>query len=136
MVRIAAANCFLNDIIRNAAAGRKTTIPCDPGFVYHYVHVDDVAEAIAAALVAPAYPRRSYNVGSGEPLTMPQIAEIAAQAIEGAEIELVPGADDVPDVQMTFDVGRIGHDLNWNPQIRLASGLKNYRDAIVAGRSA
>jgi UDP-glucose 4-epimerase len=130
------ANCFLNDIIRNAESGRLTTIPCDPQFIYHYVHVDDVAEAIAAVLVAPAFPRRTYNVGAGEPLTMPQIAGIAREAIKGADIELVPGADDVPDVQTDFDIGRIGSDLGWRPRLPLSAGLKAYRDAILAGRSA
>jgi UDP-glucose 4-epimerase len=130
------ANCFLNDIIRNAETGRRTIIPCDPEFIYHYVHVDDVAGAIEAVLAAPKFPRRSYNVGSSEALTMPQIAAIAANAIAGADIELVPGADDVPDVQTEFDRGRIGRDLGWRPRLPLAEGLKIYRDAILAGRSA
>ena len=130
------ANCFLNDVIRDAAAGRQTTIPCDPAFVYHYVHVDDVAEAIATALAARSVPRRSYNVGSGEALTMPQIADIASASIEGAVIELVPGADDVPDVQRSFDVGRIGLDLGWHPRLPLAAGLKAYATEIAAGRCA
>lgn len=131
------ANCFLGDIIRNAAAGRTTVIPCDPEFVYHYVHVDDVAEAIVAALAAPlALPRRSYNVGADEPLTMPQIAAIASQVIEGARITLVPGADDVPDVQTDFDVRRIGKDIGWAPRLPLAKGLAAYREAILCGRSA
>ncbi|MBB3458146.1 UDP-glucose 4-epimerase [Rhizobium sp. BK313] len=130
------ANCFLNDIIRNAEARKRTTIPCDPDFIYHYVHVDDVAGAIAAVLAAPAFPRRSYNVGAGEALTMPQIADVAADAIAGADIELVPGADDVPDVQTDFDTGRIGRDLGWRPRLPLAAGLRAYRDAILAGRSA
>jgi UDP-glucose 4-epimerase len=130
------ANCFLSDIIRDADAGRMTVIPCDPEFVYHYVYVDDVAEAILAALVTPSLPRRSYNVGAGEPLTMPEIAAIAAQAIAGARIELVPGSDDVPDVQTDFDVSRIGRDIGWKPRLPLAAGLVAYREAILSGRSA
>ncbi len=66
--------------------------------------------------------RRSYNVGSGEALTIPQIANLAADAIAGADIELVPGADvHVPDVQTDFDIGRIGRDLGWRP-VSAASG--------------
>lgn len=130
------ANCFLGDIIRNAEAGRPTAIPCDPDFIYHYVHVDDVAEAIAAVLVAPRFPRRSYNVGAGEPLTMPQIAAIAEEAIPGARVELTPGADDVPDVQTDFDVSRIDRDIGWKPRLPLAAGLAAYRQAILSGRSA
>lgn len=130
------ANCFLGDIIRNAETGARTTIPCDPSFVYHYVHVDDVVDAIAIALAASSFPRRTYNVGGGEPLTMPQIGTIASAAIEGADIALVPGADDVPDVQTAFDISRIAVDLGWKPRLPLASGLQAYRDAIRSGRSA
>ncbi len=130
------ANCFLGDIIRNAQTGQPTAIPCDPDFIYHYVHVDDVAEAIAAVLVAPHFLRRSYNVGADEPLTMPQIAAIAEEAIAGARVELTPGADDVPDVQTDFDVSRIGRDIGWKPRLPLAAGLAAYRQAILSGRSA
>jgi hypothetical protein len=66
-------------------------------------------------------------------MAMPQIAEIAAGAIAGADTEFVPGADDVPDVQTEFDIGRIGRDLGWRPRLLLAAGLKTIADA--GGRS-
>jgi len=130
------ANCYLGDIIRNAETLDRTTIPCDPSFIYHYVHVDDVVNAIATVLTSPSFPRRAYNVGGGEALTMPQIATIASAAIDGADIALVPGADDVPDVQTDFDISRIADDLGWKPRLPLASGLRAYRNSILAGRSA
>ena len=130
------ANCHLGSIIRNAASGTVTEIPCDPGFVYHYVHVDDVAEALTAALVAPALPARVYNVGSGEAMTMPQIAAVARTAIPASTISLVPGEDDVPDVQTAFDVAAIGHDLGWRPRLMLGDGLQAYAAAIASGRAA
>ncbi len=131
------ANCNLGSIIRDAVAGTETEIPCDPEFKYHYVHADDVAEALAAALKAPApLPGRVYNVGSGEAQTMPEIAAIARTAIPGSIIRLVPGADDVPDVQTAFDVALIGRDLGWHPRLMLGDGLEAYRAAIAAGRAA
>jgi len=130
------ANCHLGSVIRDAAAGRATEIPCDPKFIYLYVHVDDVAEALIVALEAKTLPAREYNVGSGQALTMPEIATIARGAIPDAEVRLAPGADDVPDVQTAFDVSRIARDLGWRPSLDLASGLKSYRQAIEAGRAA
>jgi UDP-glucose 4-epimerase len=50
---------------------------------------------------------------------MPQIAEIARELVPGAMIELVPGADDVPDVQTEFDVARIQRDLSWYARFTL-----------------
>jgi nucleoside-diphosphate-sugar epimerase len=57
-------------MIRDACAGRVTEIPCDPQFIYHYVHIDDVAEALIVGLEAEALPAREYNVGSAQALTM------------------------------------------------------------------
>ena len=123
-------------MIRDAGAGRVTEIPCDPQFIYHYVHIDDVAEALIVALEAEALTAREYNVGSGQALTMPEIAEIAHKAVPGAAVRLAPGADDVPDVQTAFDISRIARDLGWRPRLDLSSGLKFHRQAIEAGRAA
>ena len=129
-------NCHLNTLIRNTARGVETEIPCDPVFVYHYVYVDDVAEAIIAALEAPGLPHREYNIGSGEALTMPAILDAAARVLPDMKARLVAGADDVPDVQTVFDVSRAGLDLAWTPRFRIADGLTRYRDAILAGQAA
>src|SRR6202020_1228127 len=80
------ADCHLGSMIRDAGAGRVTEIPCDPQFIYHYVHVDDVAEALIVALEAEALPAQEYNVGSGQALTMPEIADIARKAVPGAAV--------------------------------------------------
>ena len=130
------ADCHLGTLIRNAAAGRTTEISCDPAFIYHYVYVDDVVGAILAALGAPNLPRRAYNVGSGEALTMPQIVHTAARLLPRMTASLTPGVDDVPDRQTEFDVARIAEDLGWRPRFPLSDGLAAYRDAIAQGRAA
>jgi UDP-glucuronate 4-epimerase len=127
-------NCHLATLVRDAAAGHSTEIPCDPEFLYHYVYVDDVVEALIAALTADAFSFSAYNVGSGEALTMPQIAEIARTAIPGANPTLVAGADDVPDIQTAFDVSRIAADLAWRPRFDLASGLRAHQRALRTAR--
>ena len=130
------ANCHVKALIENSAAGRPTEIPCDPGFIYHYVYADDVAGAIATALESPNLPRRIYNVGSGEALTMPGLLDLARPVLSGLNARLVPGEDDVPDVQTRFDVAAIGRDLAWSPRFDIAAGIDAYRAAIVAGQSA
>jgi UDP-glucuronate 4-epimerase len=127
-------NCHLATLIRDAAAGEMTEIPCDPEFLYHYVYVDDVVEAQIAVLTADEFSFSAYNVGSGEALTMPQIAGIARTAIPGANPTLVAGADDVPDVQTAFDVSRIAADLAWRPRFDLASGLRAHQRALRPAR--
>ncbi len=130
------ANCHVKTLIQDASAGRTTEIPCDPTFIYHYVYVDDVAEAIAVALEAPALSGREYNVGSGEALTMPALVERAGRALPALKAQLVPGEDDVPDVQTRFDVSAIGRDLFWRPRFDMTAGVTAYHAAIAAGQAA
>lgn len=130
------AHCHLGAIIRNADIGRETEIACSPAFPFHYVYVDDVAEAIAAALEADRIPGFAYNVGGGAALTMPNIVAVAERTIPGARIRMVPGEDDVPDVQTAFDLSRARADLGWAPTRDIAEGLTAYAAAIHAGRAA
>lgn len=130
------ANCHLKALIENTEAARPTEIPCDPDFVYHYVYVEDVAEAIVAALKAARLPQRVYNVGSGEALTMPVLLERARPALAGMQASLVEGEDDVPDVQTRFDISAIARDLAWSPRFDMTDGLRAYRAAILAGQAA
>lgn len=129
-------NCILADIIRNDLAGAQTTIPCDPAFMYHYVHVDDVVDAILTVLDAPHLPARRYNVGGGEAMTMPQIVATAEQVLPRARIEMVPGEDDVPDVQTEFDISAIARDLGWTPKVPLARGIGLYADYLTQAAGA
>ena len=125
-------DCVIGTMIRDAAAGRPTVIPCDPEFAYHYVYVDDVADALIAALEAERLPHFEYIVDGGEPMVMPQIAEIARAAIPNARIELIPGADYAPDVQTRFDISRIATDLGWRPRFDLRRGIGAYRRDMPA----
>lgn len=129
------ANCHLNSIIRDSENGVETDVPCEPNFIYHYVYVDDVAEAILVALQADELPHRVYNVGSGEAMTMPSIITAVTAANPHMRARLVPGKDDVPDVQTAFDISRIEKDLNWRPRFNIGAGVAAYRKAILAGQS-
>ena len=80
------ANCHLGGIIRDANAGRVTEIGCTPDFPFHYVYVDDVADAIVTALDAKTIPSPAYNVGGGLALPMPEIAAIARRTIPNADL--------------------------------------------------
>nr|WP_286198789.1 NAD(P)-dependent oxidoreductase [Mesorhizobium sp. BR1-1-16] len=130
------ANCYLGSLIRDAERGEETTIPCDPAFAYHYVYVDDVAAAIAAALESNDLPHREYNISAGAALTMPEIVEAARIAIPQLRAQLVPGRDDVPDIQQAFDITRAAADIGWRPDFDIARGITAYRDAIRSGRVA
>ena len=123
-------DCPIKAMIEDSRAGRLTTVPAAPGFLYHFVWVDDVARAIATALAAPSLPSRACNVGSGEAATMSEIIALARQALPGLRADMIPGADDVPDVQGRFDVSRIEAELGFRPNTRLAAGIPRYAASL------
>ena len=104
--------------------GRPATSrsPAIPAFLYHYVYVDDVAEAIAAALEAPRLPERVYNVGSGEALTMPDTRAAGrsrdSRSSRSARVRRGRCAGPAD----PFDVTAIGRDLGWTPRYPMAGG--------------
>jgi UDP-glucuronate 4-epimerase len=130
------ANCHIGVMIRDADAGRTTEIACGADFPYHYVYVDDVADVLAVALEAEIEPGTAYNIGGPAVLTMPEIATAARRALPGARITIVPGEDDVPDVQTAFDLTLAKQKLGWAPTHDIAEGMLAYAEAIRAGQAA
>lgn len=124
------ANCHIDALIRNTAGDVETELPDDPAFVYHYVYVDDVADALVALLETPRLSRREYNVGSGQALTMPEIVQVATAVLPGMRAKLIPGSDDVPDRQTRFDISAITGDHAWRPRHDLRSGMVSYRAVL------
>jgi UDP-glucuronate 4-epimerase len=130
------ANCYIGTMIRDADAGRMTEIACGADFPLHYVYVDDVAGALAVALEAEVEPGTAYNIGGPAALTMPEIAAVARRILPRARINIVPGKDDVPDVQTAFDLTLAKRKLGWAPTRDIAAGMLAYAEAIRAGQAA
>ncbi len=130
------ANCHIGAMIRDASAGRSTEIACGADFPFHYVYVDDVADALCAALEAPVAPGAAYNICGPAAMTMPEIVAVARRVLPGARIAITPGEDDVPDVQTAFDLTRARQKLGWAPVRDMAAGIQAYAEAISGGRAA
>lgn len=98
----------------------------DPAPRRDYIHVLDVARAIAACLERPGTARqRIFNIGSGSSLSVAELAETLctllpsrpqlqwSQTRRTAEVDEV-----VADIRLARQV------LNWSPRISLETGLK------------
>jgi dTDP-L-rhamnose 4-epimerase len=87
-----------------------------------FVHVRDVAAATAAAL-DHADGVRAYNVGSGTPRTVGELATALAAAV-GGPAPVVTGRYRLGDVRhITADSSRIRAELDWVPRVRFEDGL-------------
>lgn len=123
-------------IFRSAlAAGRAPRVFEDGGQRRDFVHVRDVAAANLAALAwtgeSGAGVSRSFNVGSGTPRTVGELAGGLSEAFSGPE-PVVTGQFRLGDVRhVTASSERLRTELDWSPQVEFADGLKEF--AVGAG---
>ncbi|MFN2560097.1 MAG: NAD-dependent epimerase/dehydratase family protein [Jatrophihabitans sp.] len=94
----------------------------DGGMRRDFVHVRDVAAATVAALHHGGGVR-AYNVGSGTPRTVGELAAALADAV-GGPAPMVSGDYRLGDVRhITADSSRLRAELGWAPQVDFAAGL-------------
>jgi dTDP-L-rhamnose 4-epimerase len=123
------------------AAGRAPRVFEDGAQRRDFVHVRDVAGATTAALEAVAGPGvpggpgalRAYNVGSGTPRTVGQLASALADAYGGPS-PVVTGEYRLGDVRhITASSERIRQELGWRASVPFAEGVAEFA-AAPAGR--
>jgi dTDP-L-rhamnose 4-epimerase len=88
-----------------------------------FVHVRDVARATVLAAEKHSNGVRAYNVGSGTPRTVGEMAAALAGALKGRKPE-VTGQYRLGDVRhITADSSRLRTELDWRPQIEFRDGM-------------
>ena len=107
--------------LERLADGKPTTIFGDGTQSRDFVYVDDVVEAMLAAVRREGGP---YNVGTGEPTTISELHDAAAR-IAGVGAEPSHEEARLGDVHRSvLDVSRIERELGWRPQVSLDDGLQ------------
>jgi dTDP-L-rhamnose 4-epimerase len=88
-----------------------------------FVHVRDVAAATVAACEKHLSGVRAFNVGSGTPRTVGDMARALADALKGPE-PIVTGTFRLGDVRhITADSSRLREELHWSPKVDFADGM-------------
>jgi UDP-glucose 4-epimerase len=101
-----------------------------------YVHVDDVIDGVLLALASPATPFVSYNVATGDYITVREIADLAVECIgtppEEVSYEFTGGnrgwKGDVPIVRLNTDRIRA---LGWRPRYGSHDALRRSMAAML-----
>jgi dTDP-L-rhamnose 4-epimerase len=123
------------------AAGRAPRVFEDGAQRRDFVHVRDVASATVAAIEAVGGPSapggpgalRAYNVGSGTPRTVGQLASALASAYGGPS-PVVTGEYRLGDVRhVTASSDRISRELGWRATVPFSDGVAEFA-AAPAGR--
>jgi dTDP-L-rhamnose 4-epimerase len=127
------------------AAGRAPRVFEDGAQQRDFVHVRDVASATVAAVEALAAPGaqsvlvepgtlRAYNVGSGTPRTVGELASALADAYGGPGPDIT-GEYRLGDVRhITASSERIQRELGWRATVPFAEGVAEFA-AAPAGRA-
>lgn len=95
----------------------------DGGQRRDFVHVRDVARATVIACEEHCLGIRAFNVGSGTPRTVGEMARALSQTMGGPD-PVVTGQYRLGDVRhITADSSRLKRELNWAPQVEFAAGM-------------
>ena len=116
--------------------GEAPAVYEDGGQRRDFVHVDDVAAANVLALEAQLDGGATglghlavFNVGSGQPRTVLDLADALAAAIGGPD-PVVTGQFRLGDVRhITADTARIRRELGWQPRVAFETGIRQLATA-------
>ncbi|MBW8792032.1 MAG: NAD-dependent epimerase/dehydratase family protein, partial [Streptomyces sp.] len=112
-------------------AGQAPRVNEDGRMRRDFVHVRDVAAATVAAL-SHDHGFRAYNVGSGTPRTIGEMAAALSSAIGGPPPETT-GHYRLGDVRhLTADSARIREELDWRPVVEFGDGIGELAHAADA----
>jgi dTDP-L-rhamnose 4-epimerase len=103
----------------------------DGGQRRDFIHVADVAAATVAAVERHERGVRAFNVGSGAPRTVGEMARALAAALHGPD-PVVTGQYRLGDVRhITADSSRLRAELDWAPAIDFTEGMTQLAELLT-----
>lgn len=89
-----------------------------------FVHVYDVADAFLRALEDPKAEGHAFNIGSGTPTSINELAETVLHTA-GKDLQILHEKSRDGDLKHSYaDVSKAQNLLGYNPKVRLAEGLR------------
>ena len=121
-----ARQTFLGWWLRLALEGREIQVYGDGSQVRDFNYVEDVVRAFLLVAAHEAADGQVYNLGSPEPVTLAQVAELLVEGRQGGRWTLVPW----PPERRAIDIGsyqgdysKLQSELGWQPRVSLREGL-------------
>ena len=99
-----------------------------------FTFIDDVVDAIERALLL--LPSGVFNVATGRPVSMRDLAEAVLSAVPESRSRIVSGggADPQEDYRAFMEVSKARERFGWSARVPLVEGLRLTASAIEAGR--
>jgi dTDP-L-rhamnose 4-epimerase len=96
----------------------------DGRIVRDFVYIDDVVEALFAAIEGPAAQPRCLDIGSGIPTTIHELAQTIAAICDAPEPIVVAKFRDGDVRAARCDIAPAKNELDWRPKWSLEEGLR------------
>ncbi|MFD1044467.1 NAD-dependent epimerase/dehydratase family protein, partial [Kibdelosporangium lantanae] len=121
-------------VFRSAVArGEAPRVYEDGGPLRDFIHVDDVAAANLVAVSSDVAGFRPYNVATGEPHSIGDVAAELASA-GGAPRPVVTRQYRIGDVRhIVASPDRLTTETGWRPKVGFTEGMKEFASAPVRG---
>jgi UDP-glucose 4-epimerase len=99
-----------------------------------FIDVADVSAAIQLALAKPSRPARAYNIATGVPTSILDLARLIKSATASSS-EIVEDYREGDPGPLVADISRARQELGFMPRIPLKEGLSRYVDWLVTARA-
>jgi UDP-glucose 4-epimerase len=134
---VSLASGVAGKFVERVAQGKPLTVFGDGAQLIDYVHVDDVCRAYERALTKPEGESFIYNLGGGQPVSILELARIAARVAEAATgrrilIEHAPAPPDKIWPDRWLSISKIERELGWQPRLSIEDGMKEMLDSWVS----
>jgi UDP-glucuronate 4-epimerase len=114
----------ITSFLRNILAGRPVTVFGDGSMRRDFTHVTDIVAGVLAAIDRAPHGVRTYNLGSGSPITLSDLVTAMGRA-SGRTVNVERAPVPLGDVDATFaDIARARSELGYAPVMPLDRGLE------------
>jgi UDP-glucuronate 4-epimerase len=128
--------CTIRAMVDASIDGTTARIRYRPDARCQFVYIDDVVEALVAALSVKQHSRRIYNISGGTSLTLAEVATIASKVLTGLSVEFGDDPLSREYCLRRIDISAAERDLGYVPKVDLAEGIARYARCLRARRSA
>ena len=110
-----------------AKKGKPITVFGDGNQIRDFTHVTDIAESVVLSTEKNSTNGKFFNVGTGKPTKINEIVEKVFQNVDPVQINYkpYPAGDPIGGYSDTTLMKKL---LNWEPEMTLENGIKEYFD--------
>ena len=121
------------EIVEKPIVGMSAKILNGGDQEYDGVYVKDVAKAIVAACARHKTEHRAFNIGTGVPSSLRDVAEAVRKTIPNANVEIGPGFDVAEPIKGPLSIQRAKNELRFTPEFDLQAGVNDYIRTVRIG---